>query len=93
MVAAQQIGTDELIPKVRVPGCVVDLEQGRGRDGDTQFLMQFPNGRAQVIFARVYMASTRRTEQARAVVFRIGTPLEAELAVTPEPEDMDCPME
>ena len=93
MVAAQQIGTDKLIPKVRVPGRVVDLEQGRGRDGDTQFLMQFPNGRAQVIFAGVHMASTRRTEQARAVVFRIGTPLEAELAVTPEPEDMDCPME
>jgi len=93
MVATQQIGSDKLVPEVRMPGCVVDLEQGLGRSGDTQFLMQFPNGRTQVILARVYMAGTRRTEQARAIILGIGTPLEAELPVTPEPKDMDRSVE
>jgi len=89
MVATQQIGSDELVPEVRMPGSVVDLEQGLGRNGDTQFLVQFPNGRTQVILARVYMAGARRTEQARAIILGIGTPLEAELPVTPDPKDMD----
>ena len=93
MVATQQIGTDELIPEVRVPGGIVNLEQGRGRDGDTQFLVQFPNGCPQVILARVYMAGARRTELARAIILGIGTPLEAELPVTPEPKDMNRSVE
>ena len=76
-----------------MPRRIVNLVQGCWRHGNTQFLAQFPHGGREVIFARIHMSGTRRTQQPWAIIFGIRTPLEAEQSITPEPEDMNRSME